>query len=227
MKSNKMIKAQGLAAFKSQYWLSVLTYVIAAAAISVLSGSFNIEFKTDMPKAETINVIMPFAAAAVSVFSLVALAAKIALVPISYGYKKVLLQEVDGKKIQIKDMFSLYKKFGKVLGLEIVIYLKILAWTLLFIVPGIVAAYRYSLAGYIFAENPEMGIMEAINESRRLMKGFKGKLFGLDMSFIGWTLLSALTLGVLFVFYVGPYYYASCAVFYRERVLTDKSGNLG
>ena len=69
--------------------------------------------------------------------------------------------------------------------------------------------------------------MEAINESKRLMKGFKGKLFGLDMSFIGWALLSAFTLGVLFVFYVGPYYYASCAVFYRERVLTDKSGNLG
>ena len=90
MRSNKMIKMQGLAAFKSQYWLSVLTYVIAAAAISVLSGSFNVEFKTDMLKTETINVIMPFAAAAVSVFSIVALAAKIALVPISYGYKKVL-----------------------------------------------------------------------------------------------------------------------------------------
>lgn len=45
MRSNKMIKMQGFAAFKSQYWLSVLTYVIAAAAISVLSGSFNVEFK--------------------------------------------------------------------------------------------------------------------------------------------------------------------------------------
>jgi uncharacterized membrane protein len=74
--------------------------------------------------------------------------------------------------------------------------LKTFAWLLLFIIPGIIAGIRYSQAYFIKIDNPHMLSFEAINESKRLMKGNKWKYFCLGFSFIGWTLLSLLTLGI-------------------------------
>ena len=70
--------------------------------------------------------------------------------------------------------------------LNLLITLKVIAWSLLFVIPGIVAAYRYSMATYIMAENPGMQATEAIERSKALMDGRKGDLFCLDLSFIGW-----------------------------------------
>jgi len=78
-------------------------------------------------------------------------------------------------------------------------------WSLLFVIPGIVKAYSYSMTYYIMAENPNMTPSQAIEESKRLTDGFKWYLFVLDLSFIGWHLLSGLTCGILDAFYVGPY----------------------
>lgn len=80
--------------------------------------------------------------------------------------------------------------------LTFAIGLKTFAWLLLFIIPGIIAGIRYSQAYFIKIDNPHMLSFEAINESKRLMKGNKWKYFCLGFSFIGWTLLSLLTLGI-------------------------------
>ena len=66
---------------------------------------------------------------------------------------------------------------------------------MLFIIPGLIATYRYAMAPYIMAEHPEMGIMEAIEASKQMMDGNKWSLFCLDFSFIGWMILSVLTSG--------------------------------
>ena len=81
-------------------------------------------------------------------------------------------------------------------------YIFIFLWSLLFIVPGIIAAYRYRFALYNLCENPEMGVMEALNMSKAQTLGFKGQLFVLDLSFIGWYLLSGLTAGILLIWLV-------------------------
>ena len=86
---------------------------------------------------------------------------------------------------------------------------------LLLIVPGIIAVYRYALAPYLMAEDPEMGAMEAIEKSKELMKGNKWRLFCLQFSFIGWMLLSSLTFG-LGNLALRPYQEAAYAAFYRE-----------
>ena len=70
--------------------------------------------------------------------------------------------------------------------------------------PGIIAAYRYRFALYNLCENPEMGVMEALNMSKAQTLGFKGQLFVLDLSFIGWYLLSGLTAGILLI-WLAPY----------------------
>lgn len=89
-------------------------------------------------------------------------------------------------------------------------------WTLLFIIPGIIKAYEYRMIPYLVAENPEMTYKEAFAESRRMMRGNKWRTFVLDLSFLGWWILSAFTLGILAVFYVGPYHAATSAALYER-----------
>ena len=88
-------------------------------------------------------------------------------------------------------------------------------WTLLFIIPGIVKSYEYQMIPYLLADNPQMTKEQAFEESKRMMQGQKWKAFVLDLSFIGWNILSALTLGILGIFSVQPYMDATHAALYE------------
>ena len=94
-------------------------------------------------------------------------------------------------------------------------------WTLLLIIPGIVKSYEYQMIPYLLAENPQMTKEQAFAESKRMMTGQKWRAFVLDLSFIGWNILSALTLGILGIFYVQPYMDATHAALYE----THRYGN--
>ena len=84
-----------------------------------------------------------------------------------------------------------------------------------FIIPGIIVSYGLDMVPYILADNPGIGIMDAIKASWNMTKGYKGKLFVLDLSFIGWILLDVLTLGILGIFYVTPYMASTHAAYYE------------
>lgn len=88
-------------------------------------------------------------------------------------------------------------------------------WTLLFVIPGIVKAYSYSMVPFILAENPELQPMEAIAKSKEMMDGYKWQTFVLDLSFIGWEILSACTLGLVGLLYANPYYFQTKAELYE------------
>ena len=87
-------------------------------------------------------------------------------------------------------------------------------WSLLLVVPGIVKHYEYLMVPYIIAENPAMDYKEAFQISKQMMDGEKMEAFIMDLSFLGWYLLSAVTCGLLAVFYVNPYVQASFAEMY-------------
>lgn len=87
-------------------------------------------------------------------------------------------------------------------------------WSLLFVIPGIVKAYEYRMIPYLLAEQPDMDSQAAFDRSKEMMLGNKWKAFVLDLSFIGWHILSGLTCGVLGVFYVGPYVFQTEAELY-------------
>lgn len=101
------------------------------------------------------------------------------------------------KAAEPDQVFSGFEQFFKALGLCFMTGLFIFLWSLLFVIPGIIAALRYSQAFYILADNPQKPIMECIRESKILMKGNKGKLFCLMLSFIGWALLTALVISII------------------------------
>ena len=78
-------------------------------------------------------------------------------------------------------------------------------WSLLFIIPGIIKFYEYRMIPYILAENPTLSYKEAFELSKKMMYGQKWKTFVLDLSFIGWYILSLLTFGLLIIFWIAPY----------------------
>lgn len=111
-----------------------------------------------------------------------------------------------------------FANFFKILWLFILTGLMTMLWTLLFIVPGIIAAYRYRLALYILLDHPEMRVIDCVRESKRLMRGRKAELFVLDLSFLGWFLLTI----VPFVsVYVTPYTSTTYAVYYLAVIDED------
>lgn len=111
---------------------------------------------------------------------------------VGVGYMKFNLDLIDGEEGRLETLFRYVKQWGTMLAAVLLQAVYIIGWTLLFIIPGLIAAYRYQLTGYILAENPEMGANDAITRSKELMKGNKWRLFCLDFSFIGWELLCAL-----------------------------------
>ena len=127
----------------------------------------------------------------------------------------IYLNVADGKEVQIGDIFNGFYKFWGAFKVTFLVGLFAMLWSLLFIVPGIIKAYSYSQALYIWSENPEMGALEAINKSKEIMEGHKMDLFVLELSFIGWMLLGAVTFGLAYI-YVYPYMMTTFANFYRS-----------
>ena len=106
-------------------------------------------------------------------------------------------------------------KFGRNVGSMLLKNIYICLWTMLFVIPGIIQAYSYRLVPYILADDPEIGANEAITRSRYMMNGNKWRAFMLDLSFIGWYILSAITFGLVGLFYLHPYKYGTDAALYN------------
>ena len=88
-------------------------------------------------------------------------------------------------------------------------------WSLLLVIPGIIKAYEYRVVDYILVEHPDMPTREVLNLSREMTRGHKWNIFILDLSFFGWALLGALTMGIVDIFWTNPYMQATGAELYE------------
>lgn len=120
------------------------------------------------------------------------------------GLSYFLLAFFRKKDINHGYLFNGFEHYIKALGLFLVIGVFTFLWTLLFVIPGFVAFFRYSQAFYILADHPEKGIMECFYESKRMMFGNKGKLFALSLSFFGWAILASLIPSIVIANSWGP-----------------------
>ena len=137
--------------------------------------------------------------------------------PMMYGLSKVLLEQARGaEKPNIGTLFKGFSDdFGGLVLLGFLQALFLTLWSLLFVVPGIIKSYSYSMAFYIKNDDISKDWKTCINESRAMMNGKKWKLFCLDLSFIGWYILGSLCLGVGVLFVI-PYHEMARANFYEE-----------
>ena len=141
--------------------------------------------------------------------------------PFILGMYMIYLAITYGEKPQVGDVFKGFSEnFGTAVLTNLLIGIFTFLWSLLFVVPGIIKAFSYSMSFYILAENPQMSATEAITESRRLMDGHKMEYFVLILSFIPWMLLGTITAGLAYI-YVGPYMQVTVANFYQELKRTS------
>ena len=111
---------------------------------------------------------------------------------LSAGFVLYCMTVRQGVRAEFPTLFDGFSFAGKLIMLDIAMYFFIFLWSMLFVIPGIIAAYRYQFAVYNLCENPGLTAMEALEMSKRQTYGYKGQLFFLDLSYIGWTLLSGL-----------------------------------
>ncbi len=99
-------------------------------------------------------------------------------------------------------------------------------WSLLFVIPGIVKAYSYSMMFYVIAENPKIGAMKAMDISKVLTQGHKANLFMMDLSFLGWAFLSMLSCGIGFIWLLPYMVMAKTYAYYDLKRMAFAQGKL-
>lgn len=135
----------------------------------------------------------------------------------------ITLKVVRGEPVRIENYFGGFMYFVTAFLIQLINFLFIFLWSLLFIVPGIIKTYSYKMTFFIFRDNPDISFNEARKRSVKLMKGNKWKFFCLQFSFTGWYILCFMTFGILYL-WVKPYINTAYAEFYQS--LIDKKAEL-
>lgn len=135
--------------------------------------------------------------------------------PLALGLAIIFLKLVRGEEISVEMVFSGFKDFTRSFTAGVLVIIYVFLWSLLLIIPGIVAALSYSMTFFIMADNPNLSANEAIKASKEMMKGHKTELFLLELSFLGWIFLSILSFGIG-ILWVASYLYTAEAIFYHE-----------
>ncbi|WP_044279091.1 DUF975 family protein [Candidatus Cloacimonas acidaminovorans] len=135
--------------------------------------------------------------------------------PLALGMAIIFLKLVRGEEISVEMIFAGFKDFTRSLTAGLLIFIYVFLWSLLLIIPGIIASFSYAMTFFIMADNPNLSANEAIKARKEMMRGHKTDLFLLELSFIGWILLSVLSFGIGFL-WLGSYIYTANAIFYHE-----------
>lgn len=198
--------------------VSILAALIASL-LGAASGGVSVNIDADnLQQLMRYEWLVPIIKAYLTYASIASIVAFILGGVVQLGYCTFLLKQHDGKDFHLKDLFShVSTNFGGGFCLKLLTGIYTALWAMLFVIPGIVKGYSYAMAPYIMAENPDWGANDCITQSRELMDGHKFELFCLHLSFIGWSLLSLLTLGIGNLF-LQPYMQAAEAAFYRSLV---------
>ncbi len=185
----------------------------AKARESLGGGIFSSEWMMALVLCLAFNAVMGLAAS----FS-AGVVTVVATGPMLIGLSSALLTASRTKTaVKVEAMFTegFTKDFGRAILLGLLKSVFICLWSMLFVIPGIVKAYSYAMAEYIAVDHPEYSWKECIDSSKEMMNGNKWRLFCLDVSFIGWFIVSMFTCG-LGALWVTPYAYMARTEFYRD-----------
>ncbi len=235
MWDRKDLKMKGKIAFKANYWRSVL---VALLAMILTAGGTTAGSRQGVNSATGQGVggmsgleSLLVAGVVVIIFLIVfaiAFAIDIFLVnPLKVGCDNFFLINRRDPSADLDALsFGFKSHYKNVVKVSFMRDLYILLWTLLLIVPGIIKAYEYRMVSYILTENPDIAYHDALQQSKDMMYGHKMNAFYLDLSFIGWLILGAFTLGLLDLFYVYPYIQATNAELYVALAHPEESDSV-
>ncbi len=229
------LKQNGKQLFKGNYWecvaVSLIMGIFAASSgfsgirggmddLDEYQGNFHEFHMGHMGSGGSYRMLVMIIAAFAAIgflITIVGLAANIFLGNVlTVGGNAFFIQNRSGKP-GVGKVLSAFRSghYGNVVLTMFLMDLYIALWSLLLVVPGIIKSLEYLMVPYIIAENPGMKRREAFAISKRMMEGQKWNTFVLALSFLGWELLSALTCGILGIFYVNPYVNATYVELYE------------
>ena len=233
MRTRQEIKSIGKEQFKLNYWNCVLAALLVSAVLGVLTWMSNGQeiarvvstgqdaFRVVSGQQDTFY--MMDSQPVQTTISVRANAGGLLMLllggPITVGLNCFFVKNVRGEREELSvttPFTEAFKNFPRKLGGSLWMGLFVFLWALLLVIPGIIKGISYSMTQYILADCPNVKARDALKLSMRMMNGHKCEYFVMGLSFLGWILLSALTLGILSVFYVDPYMRSSFAEYYLE-----------
>ena len=222
MWNRRELKERAKIAFKGNYWKAVAV----SALMMLIGGGMGAYTAKNGNTGEVANQFSNISseqmlAIAIAVLGGIAVIGTVSFIlrvfvlnPLNVGCQK-FFKENSAAPAELSELGEGFKNsYGHVVLTTFLADLFLALWTLLFVIPGIVKSYSYRMVPYIISDYPELSATEAITKSREMMKGHKFDAFVLDLSFIGWYILTALTFGILGIFYVCPYVFQTDAELY-------------
>jgi uncharacterized membrane protein len=187
-----------------------------ATANSVLTAQARVALKWQWTPAIIVLVIYVAVSSLLAIIPILGwVLALLTAGPLLVGFNKFFLRLYRREETVFAQLFDGFSFFSTSLIAWLLCAIFIFLWTILLIIPGIIAALSYSMTYFIIVDNPGIDGLEALRKSKEIMRGNKGKLFCLGCRFIGWFFLCLLTLGIGFL-WLGPYWMTSKAAFYQD-----------
>ena len=224
MLKSKELRAKAWESLKGKYWMAFVVVLVLGLLGSI--GTSMVTYSQNM--LDIVNMVDPAdmdSTAQLGATILTGASAVVAIIGFlislfvgnaaNVGLCNYFIKNT-GSKPSFKDAFSGFKvKYGRNIGTLLLVGIKTVLWTCLFIIPGVIKSFEYAIIPYILADDAEISSKDAFKKAKQMMKGNKWRLFKLDFSFIGWALLCFLTLGIG-TFFLIPYVNAAAAEFYVE-----------
>ena len=224
MLKSKELRARAWESLKGKYWMAFAVIIVTGLIGSI--GNAFVSFGQQL--GEVLGLVDPAEMDSTMVLGALVLNGVVIISAIigalfsifvtdalTVGTCNYFIKNTDSKP-SFRDIFSGFKvKYGRNIGTLLLVGIKSVLWTLLFIIPGIIKSYEYSIIPYILADDPEISSKDAFKKAKQMMKGNKWRLFKLEFSFIGGFVLCVLTLGIG-TFFLIPYLNAANAEFYVE-----------
>lgn len=183
---------------------------------AILSGDYDYIYNLLIPR-------LPSLAAC-----LVNLALQLVMAVVSAGFVLFLMNTIRRTGACFGNLLDGFGMFGRIILLNILTNLFVMLWSLLLVIPGIIAAYRYRMALYLLLDHPEMSVMQCIRQSKQMMKGHKGDLFVMDLSFLGWAILETIpVIGYAVQVWTTPYVSMSYVLYYEALRGAEPVNNAG
>lgn len=193
----------------------IITWVVGLVATRLQATAIQIDWDLFWATGDATQALTVYPERATFIYQLLVAAIDVVSMVLGVGMTLYALRVMRGVQAGVGDLFDGFAFFFKIVWLNFLMSVYVFLWSLLLFVPGIIASYRYAMAIYLLLDHPDWRVTECIRESKRLMKGHKWELFGLDLSFFGWYLLTVVPVVQI---YVTPYVQMSRAEFYNRLV---------
>lgn len=213
------IKARAKELVKGRLWDFWKGYLLYSILIGIISSAFQIilrveSFKTCLIPITLGNETMCYMTTANLIVEIISGVVALGTAFLALGYLLYVIRYAREESLDVNDIFYYKKMYIPTFLLFFLIQLFTNLWTLLFIVPGIIASLSYAMSKYIYCDQ-ELKPLECIKASKKMMKGHKWDYFIFNLSFVGWIILGMFTFGLLYIWLI-PYMSTADVLYYDE-----------